>query len=72
MMKSTTSETVRAGRSFPPGSSVDRGGVNFSVYSRAALEVDLLLFDEADDAQPVAVISMNPRSGTRPTDYWQC
>ena len=36
------------------------GGVNFSVYSRAASGVELLLFDHEDDAHPKRVIPLDP------------
>ena len=41
-----------AGRSAPPGATPSDGGVNFSVYSRNATGVDLLLFDHVDDGKP--------------------
>ncbi len=46
-----------------------RGGVNFSVYSRSATGVELLLFDREDDARPSRVISFNPVVN-RTYHYW--
>ena len=48
------------GRSWPLGASVYDGGVNFSVYSRNASAVELLLFDREDDARPARVIPIEP------------
>jgi len=64
------------GRSFPLGATVLGGGVNFSVFSREASRVDLLLFDDPallfDDpaaAHPARVIELDPRSH-RTYHYW--
>ncbi|MBV9745197.1 MAG: hypothetical protein JO099_15660 [Acidobacteriia bacterium] len=46
---SATFANTAIGRSSPLGASVVPGGVNFSVYSRSASGVDLLLFDRDDD-----------------------
>ena len=54
----------RVGRSSPSGSTVYPGGVNFSVYSRDASAVDLLLFDREDDHRPSA--SDSDRSRDQP------
>jgi isoamylase len=58
-----------SGRSSPLGASVVPGGVNFSVYSRSASAVDLLLFDKDDDAQPSRVIPIDPVEN-RTYHYW--
>jgi isoamylase len=55
-------EPVGAGRSFPLGATVLGDGVNFSVYSRQASRVDLLLFDDAAAAQPTRVIELDART----------
>jgi glycogen operon protein len=44
-------------------------GVNFSVFSRKASRVELLLFDREDDARPQRVISMDPATN-RTYHYW--
>ncbi len=51
---------VQAGRSAPLGATVASGGVNFSVFSRSATGMELLLFDGADDARPARVVRMDP------------
>lgn len=49
-----------AGQSAPLGAAMRRGGVNFSVYSRSATGVELLLFDKEDDTRPSRAISLSP------------
>jgi len=56
-------------RSSPLGSTVRDGGVNFSIFSRAASGVELLLFDREDDARPVRVIGIDS-STNRTYHYW--
>src|SRR5437764_10106880 len=53
----------------PLGATVVDGGVNFSVFSRTASGIDLLLFDRVDDAKPSAVIPIDPVAG-RAYHYW--
>lgn len=57
------------GESFPLGASVSPAGVNFSVFSRHAERLELLLFDHPEDAQPAHVIELDPRSH-RTYYYW--
>jgi glycogen operon protein len=57
------------GRSFPIGATLESGGVNFSVFSRTARQIDLLLFDRADDPSPARVISIDPCTN-RSYHYW--
>ncbi len=57
------------GQSSPLGASVAPGGVNFSVYSRSASAVDLLLFDRNDDSLPSRVIPIDPVEN-RTYHYW--
>ncbi len=52
--------TVSAGSRYPPGAVADAGGVNFSVYTREAFAVDLLLYEQADSPAPFQVISLDP------------
>ena len=67
-VSATAADPVR-GRSSPLGASVVPGGVNFSVYSRSASAVDLLLFDRDDDAQPSRIIPIDPVEN-RTYHYW--
>jgi isoamylase len=57
------------GRSAPLGATVEASGVNFSLYSRCAARVELLLFDQQDDVQPSRVISLDPLVN-RTYHYW--
>jgi isoamylase len=57
------------GRSAPLGSAVCLGGVHFSLYSREASNVELLLFEREDDPRPARVIRINPATD-RTYHYW--
>lgn len=57
------------GRSSPLGASVSADGANFSVYSKHATSVDLLLFDAAYDTRPSCVIPIDPTTN-RTYHYW--
>jgi glycogen operon protein len=57
------------GKSFPLGATVEYGGVNFSIYSRNADAVELLLFDHAEHAAPSRTIRLDPRRN-RTYYYW--
>ncbi len=61
--------SVRPGTSYPLGATVQRGGVNFSVYSKNATLVELLLFDAEDAAKPERIISLSPQEH-RTYHYW--
>ena len=68
-MSQLTDLSVLEGKSFPLGATRRGDGVNFSVYSKHATGLDLLLFDDVDDHSPRRVIRLDPqvhRSG----DYW--
>jgi isoamylase len=66
---SMTIEHIEPGRSFPLGPTVVDGGVNFSVYSKNATAVELLLFDSVDDEHPIRTIPLDP-SVHRTYHYW--
>jgi len=57
------------GSSFPLGATVLSGGVNFSVYSKNADGVELLLFDRAADTRPSRIISLD-MAMNRTYFYW--
>src|SRR5215813_7705933 len=69
MPEAPAGRSVTIGRSFPLGASLVPGGVNFSVYSRSATAVDLLLFDREDDSRPSRVIPIDP-AANRTYHYW--
>jgi isoamylase len=57
--KDATADQV--GRTFPLGATVVSEGVNFSVFSRQASRVELLLFGDAAVAHPTRVIDLDAR-----------
>src|SRR6185503_14738594 len=57
------------GRNFPLGATVIDRGVNFSLFSRSATNVELLLFDSVTDARPAQVIRLDPVTN-RTYHYW--
>jgi len=57
------------GHSSPLGASVTASGVNFSVFSRSAAVVELLLFDCEDNTQPARVVPIDPVTN-RTYHYW--
>ena len=59
----------RAGRSHPLGATVVPGGVNFSVFSRAASKIELLFFEREDDERPARVIPFDP-ADNHTYHYW--
>jgi isoamylase len=58
-----------AGESSPLGATIVSGGVNFSLFSRTATGVELLLFDAEDDARPARAITLDPVKN-RTYYYW--
>jgi glycogen operon protein len=48
---------------------VVEGGANFSLFSRTASSVELLLFDREDDARPSRLVPIDPRTN-RTYHYW--
>jgi isoamylase len=57
------------GSSHPLGATLSGGGANFSIFSRAASRIELLLFDTVDDARPARVVELDPRVH-RTYHYW--
>jgi len=64
--RATRTET---GSASPQGATPTRGGVNFSVFSRHAAGVELLLFDRVDDAKATRAIRLDP-ADNRAYHYW--
>ena len=56
-------------RSAPLGASICEGGANFSLFSRSATGVELLLFDREDDDRPARVVVIDPAKN-RSYHYW--
>jgi len=57
------------GESSPLGATPCQGGVNFSIFSRHAFYVELLLFEREDDAREARVVRLDPRANRR-YYYW--
>ncbi len=51
---------VKDGCSHPLGAKPDAEGVNFAVFADRATSVELLLFDECDDLDPIFTVRLNP------------
>jgi glycogen operon protein len=60
---------MTAEQPFPIGATRAGGGVNFSLFSRTAEGVELLLFDHEDDARPSRTIPLDPAKN-RTYHYW--
>src|SRR5205814_4257868 len=65
----TSAKAVHVGGSYPLGATLVRGGANFSIYSRAASEIELLFFDREDDARTTRAIHIDP-AANRTYHYW--
>ena len=62
-------QEIKEGRSFPLGATLSADGANFSVYSKHATGIELLLFDSVEDDRPKRVISIDPATN-RTYHYW--
>lgn len=60
---------VQPGRSHPLGATPDAHGVNFVLFSEHATSVELLLFNAANDPQPLQTITLDPRQH-RTFHFW--
>src|SRR5262245_6875530 len=60
---------IGEGHSAPLGATPSPEGVNFSIYSRGATGVELLLFEKAEDARPARVIALDLATH-RTYHYW--
>src|SRR5665811_156367 len=60
---------VSSGLAHPLGAHRGDGGTNFSVWSRTAAQLDLLLFDDVDDSRPSRWIVLDPQQN-RTSSYW--
>ena len=57
----TLSYQIRSGSRYPAGATPVADGVNFSIYSRHATHVELLLFSDADSREPFQIIPLEAR-----------
>jgi glycogen operon protein len=60
---------IAKGASAPLGATAGPGGVNFSVFSRSAARIELLLFDDADAGSPSRIIPLEAPAH-RTYHYW--
>ncbi len=60
MNKNRTNYRTSPGKRHPSGSAVYDDGVNFSIFSRHATGVELLLYREADSEEPFQIITLDP------------
>ena len=67
-MDASSTPALEPGKSFPLGATLVAGGANFSVFSKHASAVQLLLFDGVDDDRPSRVIDLDPQ--VRTYYYW--
>jgi isoamylase len=57
-----TTRQHRAGTSAPLGATVTPDGVNFSVFSKSATALELLLFDDVEARAPSRVVRLEPQA----------
>ena len=69
MMRTMSTRAVRSGVSAPLGATVLPDGVNFSVFSKHAVLLELLLFDDENAKQPARVIPLDANKH-RTYHYW--
>ena len=53
---------VESGRTHPLGTTPDKEGVNFAIFSEKATSVELLLFEKHDDLEPIQIIELSPET----------
>jgi isoamylase len=68
--QAATSYSIKPGSRYPAGATPVPEGINFSIYSRHASRVELLLFESARSVEPFQVIYLDPRLH-RTFFFWQ-
>ncbi len=71
MAKKKKTPKLQQGNSYPLGATVYPDGVNFSLFSKNATSVELLLFDLRDHSKPTRVYTLDPKKN-RTFYYWHC
>lgn len=51
---------TRPGTRYPTGATIDPEGTNFSIFSRHATSVELLLYERADSPEPFQIVRLDP------------
>ncbi|MFA6507490.1 MAG: glycogen debranching protein GlgX [Treponemataceae bacterium] len=62
---------VETGKPLPHGADISGDGVNFSLFSRHATAVTLVLFETADSLVPAVELRLDPHKN-RTGDVWHC
>ncbi len=62
---------VLPGLSYPLGATVEKEGVNFSLFSKNSTAVELLLFDRKNHSKPTHIIRLDPEIN-KTFYYWHC
>jgi len=57
------------GHSFPLGATASNGGVNFSVFSKNAKSIELLLFNSSNDTKPARTVRLSEKEN-KTYNYW--
>ncbi|MGZ8193767.1 MAG: hypothetical protein ACXWTW_09480 [Methylobacter sp.] len=60
---------LKPGNPYPAGCKPNGGGVNFSIFSRYATHVELLLFDTTEKEEPFRIITLQ-KEINRTFFYW--
>jgi isoamylase len=68
-MSAAANRTSNNGRSYPLGATSLPDGVNFSIYSRDASSLELLLFDDKASSEPAQVVLIGA-AANRTYHYW--
>lgn len=61
--------SVSVGHRYPSGATVEDGGTNFSIFSRHATAVQLLLYEKPDSNKPFQIIDLDPTTN-RSFFFW--
>ncbi len=69
VVDAASTRVAESGSSAPLGASALAGGVNFSVFSKNATQIELLLFDGAGATEPARIIPLAAK-GHRTYHYW--
>jgi len=54
--------TIKPGSRSPQGAKADKGGINFSLFSRYATAMELVVYDEAESLKPLLRIPLDPET----------
>jgi isoamylase len=69
MVEGRMTSISKYGQSYPIGATVVDGGANFSIYSRSASGVELVLFDREGDGDAARIVQLDPATN-HTYHYW--